>query len=67
MMATTMADRSGDLSHHARIEPMTRSVKISVEPSVDPMFLAEVFPNRSSTTRVLASDAAAWLKRLVTQ
>ena len=66
MMATTIPDRSGDLSHHARIDPITKSVKITVEPSVDPMFLVEVFPKRSSTTGGLASDAAVWLKRLAT-
>ena len=67
MMATTIPDRSGDLNHHARIEPITKRLKISVEPPVDPIFLAKVFPKRSSTTGGLASDVAAWLKRLATQ
>jgi len=52
MIATTMAERSGDLSHHARKEPITNTANSAVEPTAGPMLLRELFPNFLHATEV---------------
>ena len=65
-MATTIPERSGDLSHHATRAPITRSAHSNVELSVGPMAFGELFLKPVIHCTALAGVAGAWLKRVVT-
>ena len=52
MIATTTAERSGDLNNQARKAPITNTAKSAVEPSAGPMLLGEFFSNLLHATEV---------------